>query len=137
MPHPQQAKTHPRWLCNLHIQAFAWCVRVVEYKCPRKHRDLHPKQTFLTPKICASQNGNNGAIKLTSNYYIQFQLQMFVSRLTLRTFVGWTNKAIFTVEVPCEPSFMSDVCAKLEKFWTSLILPFLISEVATTSLPCK
>ena len=137
MPHPQQAKTHRRQLCNLHVQAFAWFVRVVEYKCPWKHKDLHPKQAFLTPKICASQNGNNSTLKLTSNYYIQFQLQMFVSGLTLCTFVGWTNKAIFTVEVPYDPSFMSDVCAKLEKFWTSPVLPFLISEIATTSSPCK
>ena len=137
MPHPQQTKTHPRRLCNLHVQAFAWCVRVVEYKCPWKHRDLHPIQAFLTPKICASQNGNNCALKFTSNYYIQFQPQMFVSWLTLCTFVGWTNKAIFTVEVPYDPSFMSDVCAKLEKFWTSPVLPVLIGEVATTSLPRK
>ena len=55
---------------------------------------------------------------------------MFVSGLTLCIFVVWTNKGIFTVEVPCDPSFMSIVCAKLEKFWTSQVLPFLISEVS-------
>ncbi|CAH3035244.1 unnamed protein product [Porites lobata] len=49
---------------------------------------------------------------------------MFVSGLTLCIFVVWTNKGIFTVEVTYDPSFMSVVCAKLEKFWTT-----------TTSLP--
>ena len=63
---------------------------------PWKHRDLHPKQAFLTPEICGIQNGNNFVFKSTSNNYFQVQLQMFVS-----TFVVWTNKGIFTVEVLC------------------------------------
>ena len=112
-------------------------VRVVEYKWPWKHRDLHPKQAFLTPEIGRIQNGKKFALKSTSNYYFQVQLQMFVSGLTLCIFVVWTNKGIFTVEVPCDPSFMSIVCAKLEKFWTSQVLPFLISEVSMTSFPGK
>ena len=112
-------------------------VRVVEYKCPWKHRDLHPKEAFLTPEIGGIQNGNKFALKSTSNYYFQVQLQMFVSGLTLCIFVVWTNKGIFTVDVPYDPSFMSVVCAKLEKFWTSQVLPFLITDVSTTSLPGK
>ena len=112
-------------------------VRVVEYKCPWKQRDLHQKQPFLTPEIGGIQNGKNFALKSTSNYYFQVQLQMFVSGLTLCIFVVWTNKVIFTVEVPYDLSFMSVVCAKLEKFWTSQVLPSLISEVSTTSLPGK
>ncbi|XP_067048081.1 uncharacterized protein [Acropora muricata] len=110
-------------------------VRVVEYKCPWKHRDLHPKQAFLTPGICGIQNGNNVVLKSTSNYYSQVQLQMFVSELTMCTFVVWTNKGIFTVEVLCDPGFMSVVCTKLEKFWTSQVLPFLISVASMTFLP--
>ena len=112
-------------------------VRVVEYKRPWKHRDLHPKQAFLTPEIGRIQNGKKFALKSTSNYYFQVQLQMFVRGITLCIFVVWTNKRIFTVEVPYDPSFMSVICAKLEKFWTSQVLPFLISEVFTTSLPGK
>ena len=112
-------------------------VRVVEYKCPWKHRDLHPKQAFLTPEIGGIQNGNKFALKSTSSYYFQVQLQMFVSGLTLCIFVVWTNKGIFIVDVPYDPSFMSVVCPKLEKFWTSQVLPFLITDVSTTSLPGK
>lgn len=110
-------------------------VRVIEYKCPWKHRDLHPKEAFLTPEIGGIQKGNNFALKSSSNYYFQVQFQMFVSGLTLCTFVVWTNQGIFTVDVPYDPSFMSVVCAKLEKFWTSQVLPFLLSEVSMTSLP--
>ncbi|CAH3158260.1 unnamed protein product [Porites lobata] len=115
-------------------------VRVVEYKCPWKHRDLHPKQAFLTPEIGGIQNGNKFALKSTSNYYFQVQLQMFVSGLTLCIFVVWTNKGIFTVDVPYDPSFMSVVCAKLEKFWTSQVLPFLITDQyinSSAQQPCS
>ena len=100
-------------------------VRVVEYKCPWKHRDLNPEQAFLTPEIGGIQSGYKVALKSSSNYYFQVQLQMFVSSLILCIFVVWTNKGIFTVEVPCDPSFMSVVCAKLEKFLTSQVLPSL------------
>lgn len=110
-------------------------VRVVEYKCPWKHRDLHPNQAFLTPGICGIQNGNNVVLKSTSNYYSQVQLQLFVSGLAMCTFVVWTNKGIFIVEVLCDPGFISVVCTKLEKFWTSQILLFLISVASMTSLP--
>ena len=109
--------------------------KVVEYKCPWKHRDLDPKQAFLTPEIGGIKNGNEFSLNPTSQYYFQVQLQMFVSELTLCTFVVWTRKGIFTVEVPYNPSFMSNVCAKLEKFWTSQVFPFMIAEVSRTVLP--
>ena len=96
-----------------------------------------PKQALLTPEIGGILNGNNFLLKPTSNNYFQVQLQMFERRLTMCTFVVWTNKGIFTVEVPCDPGFMAVVCTKLEKFWTSQVLPFLISEASMTSLPSK
>ena len=151
-PHSSQAKAHPKTLfispskpfLGASVDNIQKCkcsdgcrVRVVEYKCPWKHRDLHPKQAFLTLEIGGIQNGNKFALKYTSNYYFQVQLQMFVSGLTLCIFVVWTNKGIFTVEVPYDYSFMSSVFAKLEKFWTSQVLPFLITEVSTTSLQGK
>ena len=109
--------------------------KVVEYKCPWKHRDLYPKEAFLTPEIGGIQNGNEFALKPTSQYYFQLQLQMFVSELSFNIFVVWTKKGIFTLEVPYNPSFMSNVCSKLEKFWTGQVLPFMITEVSRTILP--
>ena len=109
--------------------------KVIEYKCPWKHRDLHPKQAFPTPEIGGIKNGNEFALKPTSQYYFQVQLQMLVSELTSCIFVVWTNKGIFTVEVPYNPGFMTNVCAKLEKFWTSQVLPFMMTEGSQTVLP--
>ena len=104
---------------------------------PLETQGSAPETSLLNPSIGGIQNGNKFPLKSTSNYYFQVQLQMFVSGLTLCIFVVWTNKGILTVEVPYDPSFMSLLCAKLEKFCTSQVLPFLITEVSTTSLPGK
>ena len=106
--------------------------KVGEYKCPWKHRDLHPKEAFLTPEIAGIKNREEFALKPTSQYYFQLQLQMFVSELAFNVLVVWTTKGIFTVEVPYNPSFMLNVCAKLEKFWKSQVLPFLMAEISRT-----
>ena len=47
---------------------------VVEYKCPWKHRELHPKQAFLTKEIGGAQS--NGTFYLTPNskYYYQIHI---------------------------------------------------------------
>ncbi|XP_068708975.1 uncharacterized protein [Montipora foliosa] len=108
---------------------------VVEYKCPWKHRDLHPKKAFLTPEIGGIKNGDGFALKSTSKYYFQVQLQMFVTGLELCQFVVWTKQGIFSVEVPYDATFMSNVCAKLERFWIGQVLPFLMTVLSGPVLP--
>ena len=49
---------------------------VIEYKCPSKHRDLHPREAFLSPEIGGIKDGNKFALKPTAQYYFQVQLQM-------------------------------------------------------------
>ena len=91
--------------------------KVLEYKCPWKHRDMHPKEAFLTPEIGGTVSKNGFALK-PSEYYFQLQLQMFqVSELSLSILVVWTKQGVFTVEVPFNASFMTEVCSKLEMFW--------------------
>ncbi|KXJ26833.1 uncharacterized protein LOC110239144 [Exaiptasia diaphana] len=107
---------------------------VIEYKCPYKHRDLHPKQAFLTTEIGGERNGNEFSLKATSRYYYQVQLQMFVTGLKKCIFVVWTKQGIFSIPVPSNPSFLADVCNTLEVFWTEQILPALMSEI--TGLVC-
>ena len=102
-------------------------VRVVEYKWPWKHRDLHPKQAFLTPEIGGIQNGNKFALKSTSNYYFQVQLQMFVSGLTLCIFVVWTNKGIFTVEVQMYPVTQASCLLSMQSWRSSGQVRFFLS----------
>jgi len=44
-----------------------------------------------------------------------------------------TTKGIFTVEVPYNPSFMFNVCAKLEKFSNSQVL--VMAEISRKEFP--
>ena len=90
-----------------------------------------PKRSFPN-SIGGIKNGEEFALKPTSQYYFQLQLQMFVSELAFNVLVVWTTKGIFTVEVPYNPSFMLNVCAKLEKFWKIQVLPFLMAEISRT-----
>ena len=110
--------------------------KVLEYKCPWKHRDMHPKEAFLTPEIGGTVSKNGFALK-PSEYYFQLQLQMFqVSELSLSILVVWTKQGVFTVEVPFNASFMTEVCSELEMFWFQQILPFMMNTlVSTTSFP--
>ena len=61
--------------------------KVLEYKCPWKHRDMHPKEAFLTPEIGGTERKNGFAWKPSSQYYFQLQLQMFVNELSLNILV--------------------------------------------------
>ena len=97
---------------------------------------MHPKEAFLTPEIGGTVSKNGFALK-PSEYYFQLQLQMFqVSELSLSILVVWTKQGVFTVEVPFNASFMTEVCSKLEMFWFQQILPFMMNTlVYTTSFP--
>ena len=75
------------------------------------------------------------ALKPSSHYHFQLELHMFVSELTFNFLVVWTTKGIFTVEVPYNPNFMFDSCAKLEKVWKSQVLPFTMAEMTRTVFP--
>ena len=102
---------------------------VVEYKCPWKHKDLHPKQAFLTHEIGGLEKNNRFLLASSSPYYYQIQTQMFVAELSLCDFVVWTNQGIYTLQVSYNAEFMANVCKKLELFWLAEILPCLMAEV--------
>jgi hypothetical protein len=51
--------------------------------CPWKHRDLQPKEAFLTKEICGVKVGEEFKLLQKSQYYFQVQLQMFVANIFL------------------------------------------------------
>lgn len=103
---------------------------VVEYKCPWKHRDLHPKMAFLTPEIGGFEKDESFLLSTTSQYYFQVQVQMFVANLSLRDLVVWTKKGIHTTQVKFDSTFVKRVCEKLAAFWKTNVLPSLISRLS-------
>ncbi len=108
---------------------------IVEYKCPWLHRDLDPKKAFLTKEIGGHEIGNKLQLKEDAKYFYQIQMQMFVLGLKSCDFVIWTKKGIKNIEIPYDSTFMDIVCAKLEKFWTSQVVPLMMP--AVTDCPDK
>lgn len=103
---------------------------VVEYKCPWKHRDLHPKMAFLTPEIGGFEKDEIFLLSTTSQYYFQVQVQMFVANLSLCDLVVWTKKGIHTTQVKFDSTFVKRVCEKLAAFWKTNVLSSLISRLS-------
>jgi hypothetical protein len=100
---------------------------VVEYKCPWKHRDIHPKEAFLTKEIGGVRGeGCLYTLKPTSKYFYRVQLQMFVTQLRCCIFVVWTKKGIFSTRITYDEEFMQNVCKKLKLFWVGHVVPHLI-----------
>ena len=104
---------------------------VVEYKCPWVHKDVNPKEAFLSAEVGGLQVGKDFQLKTNAKYYYQVQMQMYVIGLLSCDFVVWTTKGIHCVEVPYNGIFMVDVLIKLEKFWLTQVVPLLMSEKMT------
>ncbi|XP_028413529.1 uncharacterized protein LOC114536365 [Dendronephthya gigantea] len=101
---------------------------VVEYKCPWKHKDMHPKKTFLTPEIGGIEKDKTFCLTKSSAYYHQIQAQMFVSELFHCDFVVWTSQGIFVLPVSYDAAFMDHVCNQLELFWKAEVLPCMMAD---------
>ena len=78
---------------------------VVEYKCPWVHRDLDPKEAFLTKEIGGVKLGKKDSLKANAKYYYQVQL--------------------------VDKKFMQLVLLKLEKFWVSPVASLLFDGKGT------
>ena len=95
---------------------------------------MHPTEAFLIPENGGIVSENGFALKPSSQYYFQLQLQMFVSELFLNSLVVWKKEGFLIVEVPFNPSFMTNVCSKLEMFWFQQILTFMMNNLVCTAI---
>jgi hypothetical protein len=102
---------------------------VIEYKCPWKHKELHPKQAFLSKEVGGVEVEKELILSPTSQYYFQVQLQMFVANLLLCDLVVWTKKGIFTCQIKFNAKFVTRVVEKLEAFWKKHVLSYMVSQV--------
>ena len=105
---------------------------VVEYKCPWKHRHVPPKEAFVSPEIGGEMNENKFALKNGSRYYMQVQLQMFVTELDNCDFVVWTEHGVLSVPVKYDKIFMENALVQLERFWMHHVLPVLAQRLVNT-----
>lgn len=105
----------------------------VEYKCPWKHQDKHPKDAFLTPQIGGVVIDNSLTLSTSSPYYFQAQAQLYVAELSQCDLVVWTKQGIYTHCIGFNAAFMKDVCHKLEVFWLTNVLPVMMASVTPST----
>ena len=103
---------------------------IVEYKCPWKHQDLHPKEAFVTPEIGGVMANSVFTLSTNSPYYFQLQTLLYVAELTLCDLVIWTRQGIYTHQVQFDAVFVEEMCQKLEAFWLNNVLPVAMQSVS-------
>ena len=101
---------------------------LVEYKCPWVHRNIDPKEAFLTKEIGGVKVDNVEQLRPDCRYYYQVQMTLFVTELDTCDFVVWTSKGIHCVKVDADKCFMGNVLLKLEKFWLSQVVPVMFDD---------
>ena len=106
---------------------------LVEYKCPWVHKNLDPKEAFLTKEIGGMKVDNVEQLRPDSKYYYQVQVTLFVTDLDTCDFVVWALKGIHCVKVDMNKCFIENVMLKLERFWLSQVVPLLFDEIDTVN----
>ena len=100
--------------------------RVVEIKCPFKHKDVLPMEAAKSdPDFCLDDKGH---LKETHAYYTQIQLQEHVNRMEVGDFCVYTNKDLHIVEgIPLNKHFIEHSLTKLDSFFKNVLLPEILT----------
>ena len=101
--------------------------RLLEIKCPYKHRNAAIHQAVLSRDFYLKAAGN-GKVGLSTkhNYYSQVQAQLLVTEEMCCDFVCWTEKDIFMESIMVDPNFKNHI-PKLKNFFCTYILPELLT----------
>ena len=90
--------------------SIAWCdchgSRVVEVKCPYKHRYSTLDEMTAHPTFCL---GKDLHLKRKHSYYTQTQLHMYVYDVSMCDFVVWSRNVCLIVEVVRDTDFVLDI----------------------------
>ncbi|KAL0973099.1 hypothetical protein UPYG_G00198970 [Umbra pygmaea] len=103
----------------------------LEVKCPYKHRMNTVSQACREDRaFCLTLQGGDEAqvkycLKPDHSYYTQIQCQLAVTGLTQADLVVFTLKETAIVPVTFDPAFWDTTVAKLEKFYTDALLPYI------------
>ncbi len=108
----------------------------IEYKCPFKNKDKHPRDAFLDKSIGGILKADGTyTLDVRHKYYYQIQGAMAASNIHVCDFVVYTTNrelgydgSIFLVEIPFDTDFWLDVKQKVRSFYLNSMLPHIFSE---------
>ena len=98
--------------------------RVVEVKCPYKHRD-NTYQDFIADPNCCIYDRNK--LKLSHPYYSQVQLQMYVHDVSNCDCVVWATNFLVVCHVNRDNVFIKNMISQTKSFFVMCILPELLT----------
>ena len=106
---------------------------VVEYKCPFKNKEKHPREAFLEGNIGGIQNADGTySLKPNHKYYYQVQGAMAATNTKTCDFVVYTLNtemgsagSIFIAEIAFNPIFWATVVEKASRFFRKWVLPLV------------
>lgn len=99
--------------------------RVVEVKCPYKHRYSTLSDYLKDLSSCLTENARE--LKPMHKYYSQVQLQMFVYGVKVCDFVLYTKKVTAVLYVPRNDQFIKELLDKVKAFYLQCVLPELLT----------
>ncbi|XP_030071907.1 uncharacterized protein LOC115478581 [Microcaecilia unicolor] len=100
-------------------------VKLLEVKCPYKHRDHTVKDACKDASFCLEKNGDTYALKKDHSYYSQVQCQLAATGLAKADFVVHTKKETAVAPVEFDAKFWEKTEPKLEKFYYEAVIPHL------------
>ena len=106
---------------------------LVEYKCPYRSKEKHPKEAFLEENIGGIQNADGTySLKPCHRYFYQVQGAMAATNTKVCDFVVFTlntemefEGCIFIVEIAFNPTFWARVIEKVSQFYLAWVLPLI------------
>ncbi|KAM7160567.1 uncharacterized protein RBU57_010671 isoform 1-T3 [Macrochelys suwanniensis] len=99
--------------------------KLLEVKCPYKHRDKTVKEACKDKAFCLDVDGESYSLKRDHPYYTQLQCKLATTGLNRADFVVHTNKDTVITSVDFDAGFWERTEPKLEKFYTEAVIPHL------------
>ncbi|KAG6924630.1 alk-exo [Chelydra serpentina] len=99
--------------------------KLLEVKCPYKHRDKTVKEACKDKAFCLNVDGESYSLKRDHPYYTQVQCELATTGLDRADFVVHTNKDTVITSVDFDAGYWERTEPKLEKFYTEAVIPHL------------
>ncbi|XP_053895625.1 uncharacterized protein LOC128843106 [Malaclemys terrapin pileata] len=99
--------------------------KLLEVKCPYKHRDKTVKEACKDTAFCLEADGESYSLKRNHPYYTQVQCELATTGFDRADFVVHTNKDTVITPVDFDAGFWERTEPKLEKFYTEAVIPHL------------
>ena len=97
-------------------------------KCPATKASLTIDESCQDPTFCLEKIGDEIKLKTTQQYYMQVQMQTFVTNADFCDFVVWTTKDMFVQRIEPDFDFWQEMVPKMQQFVEVAILPELVGQ---------